>query len=254
MLSTATHCPVCDTPTLQFDRATVMDRYLATYVRCPQCGLVTTPETPWLEEAYSSAIHLADSGLLRRAGKMSRLASTIIRFEGLKDGRFLDWAGGYGVFTQMMRDRGHDYWHHDDFATPVFAIDHQDDGEARFDLISAFEVLEHLADPRRELAGMAARTDRILFTTELLPEPAPKVGEWWYYLPGVGQHITFHTPRSLAVLAADLGFRVTSNGRNWHLFHREDIDLRTRALLSKRMRDAAGGTRSAVRRVRSTLG
>lgn len=244
-------CPVCATSTEAFDRAVVMGRFDATYVRCPRCGLVSTPETPWLEEAYSSAIHLADSGLLRRAGRMSRLTAAIIRFEGIREGRFLDWAGGYGVFTQLMRDRGLDYWHHDDFAQPVFAIDHQDDGASHCDLVTAFEVLEHLADPLKELAGVAARTDRILFTTELLPEPTPKVGEWWYYLPNVGQHITFHTETSLRILAGDLGFRLTSNGRNWHLFHRDGVDVRTRTLLSGRLRGAASTARTAVRQVRS---
>lgn len=227
-------------------------RYQATYVRCPRCGLVTTPETPWLEEAYSSAIHLADSGLLRRARKTSRLTAAVIAFEGLRQGRFLDWAGGYGVFTQLMRDRGLDFRHHDDFAEPVFARDHRDDGVARCDLVTAFEVLEHLSDPRRELAAIAARTDRILFTTELLPEPTPRVGEWWYYLPNVGQHITFHTPESLRLLAADLGFESTTNGRRWHLFHRTPLDLRTRALLSSHLHDAAHGARAVLSRVRRT--
>jgi hypothetical protein len=247
-------CPVCNTGMVPFDSAPVMGgRYQASYFRCAACGLVTTPETPWLEEAYASAIHLADSGLLRRARKMSRLATAVIRFEGIRDGRFLDWAGGYGVFTQLMRDRGLDFWHHDDFAKPIFADAYQDDGTAHCDLVTAFEVLEHLADPRRELAPIAARTDRILFTTELLPSPAPKVGEWWYYLPNVGQHITFHTPESLRILAGALGFQVTTNGRSWHLFHRGPADLRTRALLSGQAVDVAHGARGALARVKQRL-
>ena len=76
--------------------------------RCPECGLVATRETPWLAEAYTSAIHDADSGLLRRARRLSAMTSAIIRFEGIKGGHFLDWAAGYGVFTQAMRDKGFD--------------------------------------------------------------------------------------------------------------------------------------------------
>lgn len=246
-------CPVCDATMAVFDSAVVMGRYDATYHRCVGCGLVAARDTPWLAEAYTSAIHDADSGLLRRARRLSLLTSAVIRFEGLPGGRFLDWAGGYGVFTQVMRDRGHDYWHHDDFAQPIFAQHFQDDGTGRCDLVTAFEVFEHLADPRRELAAVAERTDRILFTTELLPDPAPRVGEWWYYLPDVGQHITFHTVASLRLLGEHLGYRLTSNGVNWHLFHRDGLDVRTRALLSPRTTGTARAARRTLASIRRPL-
>lgn len=227
-----------------FDTARVLGKYDAVYHRCGACGLVATRETPWLDEAYASAIHDADVGLLRRARRSSALTAAILGFEGLRGGRFLDWAGGYGIFTQSMRERGFDFWHHDDYATPVFAREFQDPADGgRYDLVTAFEVVEHLADPRRELAHLAERTDRVLFTTQLLPEPAPRVGEWWYYMPEVGQHITFHTPESLRLLAEDLGFRLTTNGVNWHMFHREPLDLRTRAVLSGRVNRAGRAAR-----------
>ena len=244
-------CPACDSPLEYFDSALVMERYEATYYRCPRCLMVHNVETPWLEESYSNAIHTSDTGLLRRAQKLSAMTSAVLRFEGLRDGRFLDWAGGYGVFTQMMRDKGFDYWQHDDYATPLFAAQFGDDGEGDFELITAFEVMEHLADPRTQLAPIAARTERMLFTTCLLPSPTPRVADWWYYMPTVGQHISFHTVDSLQAVAEHLGFRLTSNGSNWHMFHREPLRLGTRTLLSSRAIRGGRSLRDLPRRVAS---
>lgn len=247
-------CPVCDAEMSDFDEAVVMGKYDAKYHRCPGCGLVAALDTPWLEEAYTHAIHDADSGLLRRARKLSRLTAAVIGFEGLKGGRFLDWAGGYGVFTETMRERGFDFYHHDDFAEPVFARAFQDDGTSRYSLITAFEVFEHLASPQVQLSRLADRTDYLLFTTELLPTPAPRVGDWWYYLPNVGQHITFHTPESLRRLGRHLGYQVTSNSSNWHLFHRGALDRRTRLLLSPGLAEGGRAAVRSARRVRRALG
>lgn len=244
-------CPVCASLMGYFDSATVLDRYAAEYQVCARCGLVCTRETPWLEEAYASAIHAADSGLLRRARKLSGIASTVIRAEGLHGGRYLDWAGGYGVFTQTMRDKGFEFWQYDEYAEPLFARDFRDDGTGSFDLITAFEVMEHLADPRAELAGLAERTDRILFSTELLPDPAPRVAEWWYYMPEVGQHITFHTVQSLRILGEHLGYELTTNGANWHLFHRGRASARTRALLSPAFVHLGRSARRQIARLRA---
>ena len=158
-------CPVCSAAMAPFDTATVLGRFAAEYHRCPECGVVATRETPWLAEAYSSVIHAADSGLLRRARRLSAMTSAIIRFEGLKSGRFLDWAAGYGVFTQAMRDKGFDFWQHDDYATP--GLRDRLRRRRRGPLRHGDGVRGDGAPCRAEseLAHLADRTDRMLFTT-----------------------------------------------------------------------------------------
>lgn len=245
-------CFACGGEMEFFDTIVVLGKYDATYHRCPGCGLVAALDTPWLEEAYASPIHDADAGLLRRARRYSAVASAVIRFEKLS-GRMLDWAGGYGVLAQAMRDRGHDFWHHDAYAEPVFARDYRDEGEGKLGLVTAFEVLEHLADPKKELADIAARTDYFLFTTELVPEPAPKLDAWWYYWPEVGQHISLHTVESLRHVGEALGFQLTSNGRNWHLFHRAPLDPRTKLLFSATLNKRARAVRDSIHHARLRL-
>jgi hypothetical protein len=224
----------------------VLRRHVVEYLRCRHCGLIFLPRPHWLEEAYASPIARADTGLLRRCRTLSHLTSAVIRSEGLRHGRFLDWAGGYGTLTQLMRDRGYDYWHHDDYAPAIFARDFVDDAAGHYDLVTAFEVVEHLADPVQELADISRRTDLLLCTTLLLPEPPPLIAEWWYYGVESGQHVTLHTLASLQALATRLGYRLTSNGRNWHLFHRRPVRPLTRLVLSPGPRRMAESLRGIV--------
>ena len=122
----------------------------------------------------------------------------------------------------MMRDRGYDFHHTDPMATNVFAGGHDvpDLAGRRYDLVTAFEVLEHLVDPAADLAEAVASTDRLLTTTHLLPDPAPGPEDWRYYTLESGQHVTFYTRASLERLAERLGFDGVVISSFVHLFHR----------------------------------
>jgi hypothetical protein len=124
--------------------------------------------------------------------------------------------------------------------------------ESGFDLVTAIEVLEHLPDPVGSLAPVAARSDRMLVTTEILPEPAPKPKEWWYYTPETGQHITFYTLRSLGALGNRIGMPHVVSGSFVHLFSRTSVSRRTAALVrSPRVSYLAGHAAALWERNRS---
>jgi hypothetical protein len=226
-------CRVCGAAAEPFATAQVLRHVSVSYERCPRCGTVMAVRPDWLEEAYSDAIAKLDIGLLDRCQIVSSITAMVLRAQRLRGGRFLDWAGGYGTLTRLMRDRGFDFVHTDPMAANIFAEGHAvaDWDGTRFDLITAIEVLEHLPDPVGALAPLAASTDLLLTTTELLPDPAPQPADWWYYTLESGQHITFYTPRSLEVLAERLGFDGVVSGSFVHLFHRGRVSPATRALL-----------------------
>ena len=186
-------CTVCSGPMTHFDTGVVLAKYAVRYLRCEACGLIALREPTWLDEAYANAIFDGDLGLLRRGRVMSRVTSALIRSEGLRRGKFLDWAGGYGTFTRMMRDKGFDYYTTDAYAQNFLAPGFEGDVSGTYDLVTAFEVLEHLEDPYAELEKLAASNDRLFFTTELQPAEPPMASDWWYYTPDSGQHITFFT-------------------------------------------------------------
>jgi hypothetical protein len=230
----SSRCRVCEGAVRRFADARVLGHVDVSYLQCESCGLVMADEPTWLEKAYADAIAQLDVGLLDRCQILANVTSSVLRAERLRGGRFLDWAGGYGVLTRLMRDRGFDFAHTDVYAANIFASGFTGDlGGERFDLVTAFEVLEHLTDPVGELAPVAAATDRLLVTTQVLPSPAPRPGEWDYYALESGQHITFYTPRSLEELARRLGFDGVVTSSLVHLFHRGPVSRLTRSIVRR---------------------
>ena len=101
-----------------------------------------------------------------------------------RDGKFLDYGGGYGLFTRLMRDVGFDYYWSDPFTQNLFAKGFEFDSRyGEFELITCFETFEHFTDPMRELTSMMKFSSNIFLSTELLPIPIPSPSEWYYYAP-----------------------------------------------------------------------
>lgn len=247
---------MCDARWSFFDSAEVLGgRHVAEFNRCDSCGLIAAPDPTWLDEAYSSAIYDGDSGLLRRARRTTTVTTALVRSEGISRGRILDWAGGYGAFTRMMRDKGFDCFTVDAYAKNLLAPGFDGDETESYDLVTAFEVMEHIIDPVSELEKITAHNDRFFFTTQLQPAEPPRPSEWFYYALESGQHIAFHTTRSLQIVAERLGYQLTSNGDNYHLFHRIPPRASTKAMLSPTLgrasRSAVSLARGAVSTVRS---
>jgi len=212
--------------------------------------LITLPEPDWLDEAYSNPIARGDVGLLRRCQMLAKFTRIVVRTEGLRHGRFLDWAGGYGLLTGLLRDAGLDFNHWDPYCKNLFAVGREGKLDDNYDLVTAYEVLEHLPRPAEALADVANCSDLLLFTTVLLPDPPPSPGEWWYFAAESGQHVTFYTRQSLELLGRRLGYQLLSNGQQLHLFHRARVNPLTRIALS----NAVLTLKTAVRSLRLSVG
>jgi len=223
-------CRICESNCRHFARATVLGKYDVAYFRCTGCGYVQTEEPYWLDEAYSDAIIASDIGLVGRNLQFSTLTSRLIKlcFDG--DSQFVDYGGGYGLFVRLMRDQGFDFYRCEPRCENLFArgLDVSLDGGRQFELLTAFEVLEHLDRPIEEIEGIRRLSSNLFFSTTLLPEPTPKPDDWWYYALDGGQHIGLFTRRSLQVVADRFHLRVISVG---------DLHLFTEARVSKRLVD-----------------
>ncbi|WP_172838142.1 class I SAM-dependent methyltransferase [Terriglobus roseus] len=197
----------------------MLRRHTVTYWYCQACGFLQTDEPHWLDEAYTSAIANADTGLVFRNNQFNRIVSALLYFTQPRDASFLDFGGGYGMFVRLMRDVGFNFFWYDRYCQNLLAIGFDaSQAPGPFAAVTAFEVMEHAPDPmalvREALARAGAKT--LIFSTEIF-EGEPPARNWWYYAFPTGQHIAFYQRRTLQAMAAQLGLRCYSSG-GIHMF------------------------------------
>lgn len=210
-------CKVCDAATVHFGRQPVLGKYPAEYRRCSRCGYVFVEDPHWLAEAYGTAIAALDTGIVARNLWLADTTCALLGFSLRGIGRCVDYGGGTGLLVRLMRDRGHDFHWYDAYSPNLLAGGFEADLAQRYDLATAFELVEHLSDPIAGFEGLHALAPIVLFSTELVPPRRFALDQWWYYAPESGQHIGFFTERSLAVVAERWNLRLSSNGRNLHV-------------------------------------
>lgn len=212
-------CHICSSPARAWGQATVLEKYPVQYYQCERCGFIQTEPPYWLDEAYSEAITRSDLGLVTRNVVLARTTQSIVLAFFNQQARYVDYGGGYGMFVRLMRDAGFDYYRLDKYCANLFAagFDADESGRSRYELLTAFEVFEHLAQPLAEIQKMLSLSRNLLFSTRLAPSPAPDLNTWWYYGLDHGQHVAVYTRQSLGLLARQFGLNFYSDNRTLHL-------------------------------------
>lgn len=173
-------CKICNCILLPFGSAPLIEKYDVLYFQCSNCGFVQTEHPYWLEEVYTDAINDSDIGLVGRNLTQLQITRALLTLFFQCDGSFVDYGGGYGLFVRLMRDKGFDFYRYDTFCENLFAksFDTVFPSNPSYELVTAFEVFEHLVDPLSEIEKMLQFSPNIFFSTGLLPPTNPKPGEW----------------------------------------------------------------------------
>lgn len=222
------NCKICTSRAKHVFSAKVLRKYSADFYCCQKCGFLFACDPYWLDEAYSSAIAVADTGLVARNIDISRKLSCLLYLcesdPGV--GRYADIAGGYGMLTRLMRDVGFDFYWFDRYCENVLAKGFEFSTEHHgCRAITAMEVMEHVSDPVSFIEDSLsfAGAEMLIFTTELFEGAPPDPDAWWYYTFETGQHISFYQRRSLEAIAKRLGVNFVSS-RGLHILSRKKVN------------------------------
>ena len=221
-----TACRLCYGATVFAYKTVVLGKYEVCYYRCQQCGSLQTERPYWLAESYAEASSSIDTGSARRVLDSYVLVHIIARLFGCR--RLLDFGGNTGLLCRLLRDRGFDAYSFDRYVPAVFAPHFVGAPSGQYDLISAFEVIEHFAEPSVELDEIfRAKPRTVLATTELYSgQPA----DWWYLAPREGQHIFFYSENAMHLVAKRYGYELAI-GRGFLLFSCAPISFLRRFVL-----------------------
>jgi SAM-dependent methyltransferase len=212
------------------------------YCSCNSCGHIWTAclddwsDSDFQRNIYNDDYVLADPPFTydRPARNAAMIDDMVGEFR--KGLAILDWGGGNGLMARMLAGRGYrnvisyDPFYGDNPLTPGLP----------FDLVTCFEVIEHVPDQRTlfaDLASHVAPDGALLFSTLVQPADIEELRlGWWYARPRNG-HIRLHSRESLELCLSREGLRLKSLSDEIHVAFRNAESPLIKALLAAEVQE-----------------
>jgi len=191
--------------------------YAVYYYRCAGCGFTFTRAfdhwTPaqWSENIYNEDYGRQDPDYLTGA-RGQRTAQDVIGQFGAyaKQLSVLDWGSGQGSFAAGLEQYGFSQVDgYDPFVDNATSLP-----TGHYDMVTCFEVIEHVLDPValvNDLAACRAGQGAILISTLCCTQQVIGFGlENWHYCVPRNGHISLMTPQALGYCASKAGLTAHS--------------------------------------------
>lgn len=212
------NCKICNSQTKEVFQHVVLNKYMVKYYHCDHCGFLQTENPYWLEESYQRPINLSDTGYVSRNVYLARRALFLFTILFGRKGTYLDYAGGYGLLTRLMRDYGLNFLWLDPYTQNIFASGFEYNDQ-KIMALTCFECFEHFEKPIEEIEKILAISDNIFFSTQILPLGGViPTDDWHYYGFDHGQHLSFYSIKTMEYLAKKYNLHYYTDGSNLHLF------------------------------------
>lgn len=203
------------------------------YYKCQNCECIFTDffdswsTAEFSDHIYNSEYIEADPDYkFKRPNSIA--AEWAVRFDVLRGSSSLDFGAGSGGFARAMNAQGFRFQSYDPYSAAILPPD-------RFDVVTAFEVIEHSPSPLLTFEAMLDRMgDRkiLIVSQSLQPENIMEIrGSWWYIAPRNG-HCTTYSDRSLQYLAARYGLTYVSGNTLYGFFSDPDDEM-SRAVIGR---------------------
>jgi SAM-dependent methyltransferase len=195
------------------------------YALCDGCGFCFAPEMhrwsigEFSERIYNDAYKLIDPDYLEARPRANAAAVAAMFARHALGIRHLDYGGGNGMLSAELFAAGWDSTSYDPFVDGP-----RIDGLGKFNLVTSFEVFEHVPDVNHLVATLSSLVEdegMVIFSTLLSDGVVARHQrlQWWYASPRNG-HISLFSQRSLTLLGEKEGFELFSPAPNLHAFWR----------------------------------
>ena len=206
------------------------------YYRCDACQFIFTVFfDDWSQQDFAEFIynvdyrHVDPDYVSERPTRMARWIATGLK--DMKDSSILDFGSGSGLLQSLLAKEG--------FSKIVGydPISNPDLPETKFDLIFAFEVIEHSPDPLwtfGQLASLMVEGGCLIVSQTLQPRNVDTIrGSWWYIAPRNG-HVSTYSIRTLRDLSAKVGLLIARRlNETTYAFTKGTLSTRSKEVLSR---------------------
>lgn len=219
-----TLCPVCKDEGSIFGAFEGGLDFPLIYRKCHSCGHLFVRNCSWIDAAYAEGVDEFDQGAVSRSIFSLPLAFALANLSPTAG--VLDYGGGVGLLSRMLRDLGINAYSYDRYVqgtlNPGFHLRDLRDVTDNINMVIAIEVLEHIVEIGEFVGAMLRLSPKIILTCTSVNDGQDI--SWPYLDKNHCQHVSVYSRKSLEILAEKMGMKIRFCGP-YQIFYSNEISL-----------------------------